>query len=128
MTKIQPIGRKLSGYNMTLAEEIHSLRGMKTESVRKLYGDIGVDIFEGRKPSILSDNDKKESKKLINRIKAWWSGMNKFDFEQKDSLRDVILKYAYNKGSGKTEDIKKLFGQEGLSELKIMNKMGYIEI
>ena len=126
MTKIQPI-KNLRGYNISLYEEVHSLRVPK-EQVKKLYGEIGVDIFEGKTPTILSEEDIKESKKLINRVKAWWSGMNKFDYEQKDRLRDVILRYVYNKGAGKTKDIEKLFGQEGLSELKIMNKMGYIEI
>lgn len=126
MTKIQPV-KNLRGYNMSLFEEVRSLSVPK-EQVKKLYGDIGIDIFEGKTPTILSEEDIKESKKLINRVKAWWSGMNKFDYEEKDRLRDVILKYAYNKGSGKTEDIEKLFGEEGLSELKVMNIMGYIEI
>ena len=127
MTKIQPVSRKLEGYNMTLAEEVHSLRRMNKESVRKLYGDIGVDIFVGRKPSILSQEDKKESKKLIYRIKAWWKGLGKLEYEENDRLRDVILKYTYNNKTGKTEEIRKLFGDKGVSELDIMYLMGYIK-
>ena len=125
MTRIQPI--KLAGYNMTLFEEVKALK-VPVEQVRKLYGDVGVDIFEDRTPTILSKEDIKESKKLLNRIKAWWSGMNKFDYEPKDRLRDLILKYAHNKGAGTTKDIEKLFGQEGVRELKIMNTMGYVEM
>ncbi len=126
MTRIQPVG-KLGDYYMTLYEEVKALK-VPVEQVRKLYGDVGVDIFEDRTPTILSKEDIKESKKLLNRIKAWWSGMNKFDYEPKDRLRDIILKYAHNKGAGTTKDIEKLFGQEGVRELKIMNTMGYVEM
>lgn len=124
MTKIQPI-KKLAGYNMTLSEQVRSMK-VPVEQVRRLYGDIGVDIYEGRTPSILSEDEIKKSKKLINRIKAWWSGMGNFEYEPQDRLRDVLLKYAYNKRCGKTKEIEKLFGEEGLRELKIMQKMGYI--
>ena len=124
MTKIQPV-KKLAGYNMTLYEEVKSLR-CPVEHVRKLYGDIGVDIYEGRTPTILSEQEIKDSKKLINRIKKWWSGMGLYEYEPKDRLRDVILKYGCNKQTGKVEDIKKLFGDAGVSELEIMRKMGFI--
>ena len=127
MTKIQPV-RKIAGWNMSLFEEVNLYKNHNIEYVRKRFGDIGADIYEGKKPTILSEEDIKESKKLINRIKAWWKGMKKCDYEDGDRLRDVILKYAYNKGFGKTKDIEKLFGDEGVSELKLMNKMGYIEI
>ena len=111
---------------MTLFEEVSALKGMRTEQVRKLYGDVGVDIYVGKTPTILSPDEIKESKKLINRIKAWWSGMGKFDYENGDRLRDVILKYAHNKQAGKTKDIEIMFGSEGLRELTIMERMGYI--
>ena len=126
MTKIHPI--KLQGYNMSLYEEVHSLGKTTKEHVKKLYGDIGVDIFEGRKPTILSEDDIKESKKILNRIKAFWSGMGKYDYENGDRLRDVILKYAHNKNVGKVKDIENLFGESGVSELKFMAQMGYINI
>ena len=124
MTKIQPV-KKLAGYNMTLYEEVKSLR-CPVEHVRKLYGDIGVDIYEGRTPTILSEQEIKDSKKLINRIKHWWSGMGLYEYEPKDRLRDVILKYGCNKQTGKVEDIKKIFGDDGVSELEIMRKMGFV--
>ena len=126
MVKIQPV-RKIAGYNLSLYDEVRSLR-VPVEQVRKLYGSVGVDIFEGRKPTILSEDDIKASKKLINRIKTWWSGMSKYDYETNDRLRDVILKYALNKQSGKVDEIQELFGESGVSELKFMARMGYIEI
>ena len=126
MTKIQPV-KKLAGYNMTLYEEVKSLR-CPVEHVRKLYGDIGVDIFEGRTPTILSEQEVKDSKKLINRIRKWWSGVGLYDYEQKDRLRDVILKYGCNKKCGLVKDIEKLFGSNGVAELDVMSKMGYINI
>lgn len=125
MTIVRPV-KKLIGYNMTLIDEVRTMRNVPVEDVRKLYGDIGVDIFEGRTPTILSEQDIKESKKLINRIKRWWSGRGKYEFEQKDRLRDVILKYGCNKEAGKVEEIKKLFGDAGVSELEAMRMMGYI--
>ena len=127
MTKITPVN-KIRGYNMTLSEEVRSLGKMSVENVRKLYGDIGVDIYEGRKPTILSEQDIKESKRLINRIKHWWSGFGKFDYEPQDRLRDIILKYGCNKKAGLVKDIEKIFGSEGVSELEHLRKMGYIEI
>ena len=126
MVKIQPV-KKVAGYNLSLYDEVRSLR-VPAEQVRKLYGSVGVDIFEGRKPTILSEDDIKASKKWINRIKAWWSGMDKYDYEPGDRLRDVILKYAYNKKAGKTDEIRELFGESGVSELNVMARMGYIEI
>ena len=123
MVKIHPV-KKLSGYNMSLYEEVRHLR-VPVEQVRKMYGTVGVDIFEGRTPSILSENELKKSKKLINRIKAWWAGSNIFDYEQGDRLRDVILKYAHNKQIGKIEEIRELFGDSGVNELNLMHHMGY---
>ena len=114
-----------SSYNTTLYKNVKSLK-VPLQQVRKLYGEIGVDIFEGRKPTILSNEEIAESKKIINRIKAWWSGMSKFDYEEGDRLSDVILKYASNKKSGSVKDIEIMFGQVGVKELEVMRKMGLI--
>lgn len=127
MTKIQPV-RKIAGYNMSLAEQVNLYQHHPRETVKRRFGEVGTDIYDGKKPTILSQEEIKESKKLINRIKNWWNGMGKFDYEEGDRLRDVILKYALNKQSGEVKDIEKLFGEEGVSELKVMSRMGYIEI
>jgi hypothetical protein len=127
MTKIQPV-RKIAGYNMSLAEQVNLYRNHPRETVKMRFGEVGTDIYDGKKPTILSQEEIKESKKLINRIKNWWNGMGKFDYEEGDRLSDVILKYALNKQSGTVKDIEKLFGKEGVSELKVMSRMGYIEI
>jgi len=126
-----PAVNKIRGYNMTLYEEINSLgKSTTTERVSKLYGKIGVDIFEGKQPTILSEEDVKEAKKLKNRIKAWWSGTGKYDYQSQDRLRDVILKYACNKknGCGTVKEIEDMFGSEGKSELTVLARMGYMSI
>ncbi len=94
--------------------------------IREQFGKIGLDIYEGRTPTILSADDIRESKKLINRIKKWWSGTGKFDYEQNDCLFNIILKYALNKKSGTVKEIEEMFGKEGVSELKSMRYMGLI--
>ena len=126
MVRIQPV-KKMAGYNLSLYDEVRSLR-VPVEQVKKLYGSLGVDIFEGRKPTILSEEDIKLSKKIINRIKAWWLGMGKYDYEIGDRLSDVILKYALNKHAGKVDEIRELFGESGVSELNVLSSLGYIEI
>ena len=125
MTAVRPI---MSGSNMTLYEEIRALRCTSAENVRELYGELGVDIYNGKIPTILSDTDKKRTKSLIYRIIKWWSGIGILDYEQSDRLRDVILKYGYNKKGGLVKDINRIFGSRGVAELETMSRMGYIII
>ena len=117
--------RNIAGNNISLYNQIRMLN-IPINRIKTLYGDIGVDIYEGRKPSILSEDDVKKSKKLINRLKTWLTGKNKLEYDEKDSIHDVILKYMYNKKFGKNCDIENKFGAEGLRELSIMRAMGYV--
>ena len=97
------------------------------EKVKKLYGDIGVDIFEGKdKITILSDTNDKKSKTLINRIIKWWSGNEKLDYEENDSIKDLVHKYAYNQKRGTFSDIEEKFGQEGRKAADIFRIIGFL--
>ena len=94
------------------------------ENIKLLYGDIGVDIFDGKKNiTILPEYKKPQS--FLSKAKKWLSGKNKLDYEEKDSVRDLVLKYAYNKKSGTYDEIEEKFGKEGLREADIYKVMGY---
>ena len=124
MTKVMAVKNDIymSFYNRVKSVE------REPSFIREQFGKVGLDISEGRTPTILSNADIKESNKLVNRIKKWWSGFGKLDYEQNDRLRDIILKYAYNKKTGTIKEIEEMFGKEGVRELKSMHLMGLINI
>ena len=98
------------------------------ESVKTLYGDIGVDIFEGKKNiTILSDKDYKKSQSFISKAIKWWSGNGKLDYEEKDSIKDLVHKYAYNQEFGTFNEIEQKFGKEGRKVLDIFKVIGYLQ-
>ena len=109
-----------------LKQVIKQMPNPTRESVKKMYGDIGVDIFEGKnKITILSEKDYNKSQTILSKIKKWWSGTEKFDYEEKDSVKDLVLKYGYNNHSGTYEEIEEKFGREGLRIANIFKVMGY---
>ena len=114
-------------YYMTLYNRVKSME-QNPSLIRERYGSIGVDIFEGRTPTILTKEEMSDSKKLINRIKSWWNGTGKLDYEKKDRLSDTIMKYAYNKQKGTIKEVERLFGKEGAAELKRLSDIGMIII
>ncbi len=98
------------------------------EKVKTLYGDIGVDIFDGKeKITILSDSDYKKSNSFINRIIRWWSGQGKLDYEECDSVKDLVHKYTYNQKVGTFDEIEAKFGKEGLRVADIFKVMGFLK-
>ena len=121
-------GISLSGAHKTsLYNEIHSLKNQSSLSIRRMYGDFGVDIFEGKTNlSILSDKERKPS--IFNRIKFWFTGDYPLDYEAGDSLFTVVFKYIGNKKVGLEKDIEEKFGQKGLKKLESMRQMGYVEV
>lgn len=97
------------------------------EKVKTLYGDIGVDIFEGKeKISILSDKDYKKSQSFVSKAIKWWSGKGKLDYEETDSIKDLVHKYAYNQKCGTFEEIEEKFGKEGRRVADIFKVMGFL--
>ena len=97
----------------------------KTE-VKKMYGDIGVDIFEGKdKISILPEEDIQKSKTLVSKFRKWWSGNCKFEYEEKDTLKDLVLKYGCNNTRVTSQEIEEKFGQEGRRIANLYEIMGY---
>ncbi len=116
----------LSMERTPLRQVIKRMPNPTRENVKKLYGDIGVDIFEGKdKITILSDNDYKKSRSLIGRMIEWWAGSSKFDYEEKDSIKDLVLKYGCNNVQGSYDEIEQKFGQEGIRVANIYKKIGY---
>ena len=111
---------------MTLKDRVLYSKRLPVQDIKRIYGTIGVDIFEGRKPTILSDVSIKKPKTIIERIKEWWNGGN-IDYEESDRLSDVLMKYAYIKKSGTVEEIRTMFGEEGVSELKFLKRIGMFE-
>ena len=97
------------------------------EKVKALYGDVGLDIFEGKeKITILSDKDFKKSQSFISKALKWWSGKGKFDYEESDSIKDLVHKYAYNQKFGTFEEIEEKFGKEGRRVADIFKVMGFL--
>ena len=128
MSKITPIKNLNSYYNTPLKVLISHESNKDIRFIRKNYGQLGVDIFQNeKKPSILSKKDSKKINKLINNIKKFFGYVGKNDYEESDSLNDVMFKYIWNKKSGKTSDIKEVFGQNGMEMFKIFKHQGYIE-
>ena len=96
------------------------------EKVKTLYGDIGVDIFEGKeKITILSKEDYKKSQSFISKAIRWWSGKGKLDYEENDSVKDLVHKYAYNQTSGTFDEIEEKFGKEGRRVADIFKVIGF---
>lgn len=96
------------------------------EKVKTLYGDIGVDIFEGKeKITILSDKDYKKSQSFISKVIKWWNGNGKFDYEENDTIKDLVHKYACNQRYGTYQEIEEKFGKEGLRVADIFKVIGF---
>jgi len=116
----------LSWERTPLKQVIKNSPAFSKEKIKELYGSIGVDIFEGKdKITILSDKDYKKSQKLIPRIIKWWSGKGKYDYEEKDSMKDLVMKFGLNEGSGTYAQIEEKFGKEGIRIADIFKVIGY---
>ena len=116
----------LSMERTPLKQVIKQMPNPTRETVKQLYGNIGVDIFEGKaKITILSDKDLKKSQTLLSKIRKWWSGSGKFDYEENDSVKDLVLKYGCNNRMGTYTELEEKFGQEGVRIANIFKIVGY---
>lgn len=123
ITPLEMIG--LNHKRMPLKQVIQQMPNPTKANIRKLYGEIGVDIFEGKdRITILSAKEYKKEQSLKNKVADWWCGSGKLDYEEKDSINDLVLKYGYNKIFGTYEEIERKFGQEGLKAADIFKLMG----
>ena len=96
------------------------------EKIKMLYGDIGVDIFDGKKTiTILSPKEYQKSQSLKSRIIRWWNGNGKYDYEENDSIKDLVHKYAYNQKFGTLDEIEEKFGKEGRRIADIFKIIGF---
>ena len=112
-----------------LAVEIQQIKHPTTEKVRKLYGQLGVDIFQKKEQiSILDKKEQTPFRKFINRIKSNLGFRYPMDYSKKDSMSDVILKYMCNKKFGTTKELAEMFGEKGLEQLRRYQSVGYVEL
>ena len=104
---------------LPLRNEIARLKNPTKEMVRDMYGTFGLDIYEGKKNlTIISDAELKKSKSIMSRMKNWLMGNKLQDFEEGDTLSDVLNKFIENKGNGFIKDIETMFGKKGLAKLE----------
>lgn len=114
---------------LSLRGEIAKLKNPTKEIVQDMYGTFGLDMFEGKENlTILSDKELKKSKSLISRIKTWFTGISLYDYEEGDSLSDVVLKFMGNQKSGLVKGIETKFGKKGVEQLERFGRMGYANL
>ena len=103
---------------LSLRGEIAKLKNPTKEIVEDLYGNFGLDIYAGKKHlTILSDSELNKSKSVVSKMKNWLFGSKLQDFEEGDTLTDVLNKFINNKNNGLVKDIEKMFGKKGMAKL-----------
>lgn len=113
---------------LPLVTEIRHVKNPTVEKIKEMYGDFGVDLFVGKEtPSII--NKRPQSKnpvvRFINRVRDYFS--EKAEYEPNDTMYRVVNKYIYNEKKGLTKDIEQKFGKGGMSVLRDMELMGYVQ-
>ena len=111
-----------------LYEQVKALKNFSNAQVRQTYGQIGVDIFQGKKKiSIITDKSYKKDDKFINSVKSFLGvDKRKYDYNKKDSLYDVMFKYLVNKEQVNSSEIKNMFGEKGLEVMNVFKAMDYV--
>lgn len=71
--------------------------------------NLWVRYFWKKQPlTIISKRDNN----FLSKVKSWLTGNAPIDFEEGDTLKDVVFKYAGNKESGLVYDIGTKFGKK----------------
>ena len=95
--------------DLSLKKEIKCLgKLIAPEKVRELYGQVGLDIFEGRKVKLTDEQEvvpKSFKEKIINFFKK---KQPKIQYEEQDSLFTLMHKYIYIHKSGNYSDFDKI--------------------
>ena len=113
---------------MTLYSEIMSIKKPNKEKVQKTYGSFGIDILEGKQPTLLEKKDRTGFMKFINSIKGFFGiGTQKYEYEPSDRMSDVMLKYLGNKKKVTSQEITEKFGEKGEETIQRFRRMGYAE-
>ena len=114
--------------NTSLKNEIRSMQTSSLQEVRKLYGQLGVDIYQGKRNiTILEPEKKRGLKYFINKVRYFLGTRYQKDYEPNDSLHVVVMKHIFNKGKVLDTDVKQKFGEKGLKKLESFIKLGYLE-
>ena len=112
--------------NSSLLSEISELNSRNPKKIQALYGELGVDVFEKRKPIsiIKKQHDNNILTNVYLKIKNFFA--TKLEYSENDTVFDVVFKYIYNEKNVSSEDIEIRFGQRGLEEFETMKAMGFI--
>ena len=106
--------------------EISRIKKPTKEKVKQLYGQLGVDIFEGKKDITLRDNPLPKIFQKLNSIRLFIFGGIE-DYQYDDNLNDVIMKYISIKNKFKDTEIYEKFGEKGLEKIQQFRSLGYLE-
>lgn len=123
--KTQPITVKTE---IPLVKEIFSLKKPTIEKIREQYGQIGVDIFQGKENITVFDK-KYKPKTFIGRI---YQSIKDFfsyrmpDFQSDDTLKIALIRFLSGKDIYKPKEIYEKFGEKGLREFRGLQVLGYI--
>lgn len=111
----------------TLAYEIAKLRTPSLTTVKKLYGTLGVDIYQNKNNISILKTPKATPNifcRFFRGIKNFFFPM--FEYEKKDTMFDVLLKHFHNEKILSEEDIQTRFGEKGIEEFEKMKAMNFI--
>ena len=109
--------------------ELHKKKGVSREIIKQDYGQIGADIFDGKK-NICLVNDKNYLKddKFMNKIKVIFGiDKPKYNYESGDSLKKIMMKYLLNNETINDSQIQNNFGKNGFEVLEVFKVMGYVK-
>ncbi|MCM1003202.1 MAG: hypothetical protein NC408_02545 [Candidatus Gastranaerophilales bacterium] len=115
-------------FSSTFKDRVLSRPNMDLVQVRKKFGKLGCDIFEGKeKISIIENppktNFKEKTKRFLNEI--FCPDSLPQDFQEKDSPIILLFKFFHNNGDVVPEnEVSEMFGEEGLKTLAFMESAG----
>ena len=107
----------------TLQDEVLSVKKPTKEKIRHLYGQIGIDIFQGKTNISLKNKNVEQNfiTKLLDKLSAikdyiFDGGIE--DYKPQDTLRNAMYKYMLFRPTFKDNEIYETFGEKGLLQLR----------